>query len=141
MKAITILAFIGLAVWGAMHFIKNAASYDPNAQGAAAKAAIAPGMTWKKVVVAAGEPKHYAVIDRKVQTIAGQQIETFKPAAKNPYSADVIAERILDVSLPHGFVFEYRFSQSVAFAVHFDDLGTVTLVQDLITMADLLQTK
>lgn len=141
MKAITILAFIGLAVWGAVHFIQSAASYDPNAQGAAAKAAIAPGMAWKKVIAAAGEPKHYAVIDRKVQNIAGQQIESFKPGAKNPFSTDVVADRVQDVSMPHGFVFEYRFSQSIAFAVHFDSLGTVTSVQDLMTMADLLQTK
>ncbi len=51
------------------------------------------------------------------------------------------AERIKENSLPNGFRFEFIYSAQAAFAVNFDSSGTVTHVEDIATMADLLQTR
>jgi hypothetical protein len=47
----------------------------------------------------------------------------------------------LKSSQPAGFKFIYRFSQKVAFEVKFDSSGKVEDVQDVRTIADLLQTR
>ena len=113
-------------------------SFDPSQQGRDAKAAIKPGMSWSKVVDAAGEPREYRVVIEKRATIGGVEEITYKPGPANKFSRDIVTDRVATSDLPHGFIFEYVFSQSVAFAVTFNDLGNVVGVRDMGTMADLL---
>ncbi|HUU85532.1 MAG TPA: hypothetical protein VM243_18690 [Phycisphaerae bacterium] len=139
MKAVLVLIVLIGGVCLAVYYFGGAASFDPSQQGRDARAAVKPGMTLKKVIAAAGEPREYRVINRQVKNFAGQEQEVFKPGAKNPFDFDRVTERIANNELPHGFTLDYFFSNKVAFAVTFDATGTAMSVDDLTTMADLLQ--
>ena len=139
MKVILVLIILIAAVCLAVYYFGGAVSFDPSQQGRDAKAAIKPGMTLKKAIAAAGEPRKYRVINRQVKTIDGQEFEFLKPGAINTFDADRLADRIANNELPHGFILNYTFSDSVAFAVTFDGSGTVVEVEDTTTMADIFQ--
>jgi hypothetical protein len=57
------------------------------------------------------------------------------------FDRKVLEPRLANNEVPHGFILSYLFSNSVAFAVVFDETGAVTEVHDEETMADLLQYK
>jgi hypothetical protein len=139
MKILLVLLILGFGILAVVYFAGGYGSFDPSEQGRQARKAIKPGMTWNKVVAKAGEPNEYQVIERKVSTIGGEEIEFFKPGARNKFNEKVLGDRVKENSLPHGFRFEYRFSQSVAFAVEFDGSGTMVGLVDLPTVADLLE--
>ena len=139
MKVIIVLVLLAAGACLALYYLGGAATFDPSQQGRDAKAAIKPGMTLKKVIAVAGEPAKYRVINRQVKTISGQEIEFFKPGAINPFDADRLTDRIAGNDLPHGFILNYTFSDTVSFAVTFDGTGTVVDVQDTTSIADVFQ--
>ena len=139
MKAVAILLLL-IAIGGvALIYGGGFASFDPTQQGLDAKANITPGMTWTKVIDVAGEPGKFSRILRKTEKIGGQEIEAFRPEPESKFTREKVATAIDEGTVPWGFLVYYNFSQSVAFAVTFDDTGIVTGLHDLTTMADLLQ--
>ena len=127
-----LLVAAGIAV-----FVMQAKDHDPSKQGEDAKASISPGMSWTQVLDTAGEPKKYAYLILKKETIGGVEVETMRPSPLIKFDRDRVAERVDTGDMPHGFVFRYVFSRSVAFAVQFDPAGNVEVVHDLMTEADL----
>ena len=99
---------------------------------------ITPGMSWKKVLDVAGENPKYRSISL-VKEKKGFEHETMGPEVE--FNRSRLASRINNGEVPQGFMFVYRYSERVAFAVRFDGNGKVTDVQDVMTMADLLQTR
>ena len=59
MKGLMILLVLGVGVGAAVYFYGGVADFDPSEQGRQAKAAIKPGMTWKKVIDVARKPREY----------------------------------------------------------------------------------
>ncbi len=146
MKAILVLLLLivigGIVLW----YGGGYSSFDPSQQGRDARAAIAVGMDWADVVNGAGEPKEYRIFLKREKVVLTGEDGAFdmlllEPGAANRFNPTTITNRIAEGSLPHGFQFEYRFSHSVAFAVIFDETGTVTAIEDLFTTSDLLQMK
>jgi hypothetical protein len=115
-------------------------SFNPTEIGEKARAAIVPGMSWSKVIDAAGDPKEYRVMVKQVRETDGQPTGFLEPSSRNPFDRKRFEERQKTGGLPDGFQFPYSFSNSVAFQVTFDGMGNVSSVDDLTTMADLLQT-
>jgi len=141
MKAIIVLLVL-VAIGGVAVFYGGGyGSFDASEQGRQAKAAIGPGMSHTQVFDVCGEPRKIRQIRREVKKIGGQEVEDFVPGPEVKTTGQRVGERITAGDFPHGFVIPYRFSDSVAFAVYFDSTGTVVHVEDLVTMADLLQYK
>ena len=135
---------VGLVIVGGIAGVllwQGLGSYDPTQEGRDAKKAIGPGMTWQQVIDTAGEPKRYQVVVMKIEKLFGEEREVFKALPPNEFDRKRLMERMGANELEYGFVFPYRFSEKVAFAVWFDGTGTVQRVDDLITMADLLDSR
>ena len=115
--------------------------YDPTQLGKDAKKAIGPGMTWTQVIDVAGEPSKYHMIVMTVKKMMGEEIKVYKPAAPTKFNRQRLEERLAANELEHGFVFPFRYSEKMAFSVWFDGTGTVQHVQDMVTMADLLDAR
>lgn len=113
-------------------------SFDPSKQGKEAREQIQPGMSWKKVVDVAGEPREYQAMQRVTKMIGGQEQVLIKPGPANKFNAGAIQDRIDGGTVEDGFQFSYRFSQSVAYTVVFDANGDVRHVADNATITDLL---
>ena len=141
MKAIIVLLALVGAGWLALYFGGSYGSFDASEQGRQAKAAVAPGMTHTQAFDICGDPRNVRSIRREVNKRGGEELEFFVPGPKVKTTRERLAERVKDGDFPYGFVVPYRFSDSVAFAVHFDGTGAVEYVEDLATMADLLQYK
>ena len=138
---IVVLVLAGGALLVA-YYAGGIGSFDPTEQGREAKAAISLGMSWTKVIDVAGEPQHYRIF-RKVSKKGpgGQDVETIKPGGELKFDRPLVQQDITNKQMPDGFIFEYFFSQQVAFQVWFDGTGLVTAVENVQTMADLLQTR
>ncbi len=137
MKILFGLLLLGGGLFAVLHFT-GTFDFDPAQQAKDARAAIAPGMSWKKVVAGAGAPKKYCIYIVQKKMVDGTEIEFAKPGPEVNYDEQAIASRVDDGSFPVGFSFFYRFSNADAFEVKFDEYGDVTMVQDLVTMKDLL---
>lgn len=141
MKIVLILALV-IGIVGYFVFTSgDFANFDPNQQGRDARAAISDGMSWDEVNSEAGDPQEYRPLQKRSRGTGANKFDTVKAGPEIPFTPNGLADRLSQGSLPHGFVFDYRFSQSVAFRVSFDSEGLVTGVEDLVTMADLLQTR
>jgi hypothetical protein len=138
MAIIIVLALGGLAV---VYFAGGLSSYDPDKQGAEAKAAINPGMTWKQVIDAAGEPGRYQTYVKDVKTVAGEKIEDLRLTNPMQFDRPLFENDIAGKTMPDGFVFNYVFSHQVAFNVHFDANGLAAGIEDQRTAADILGTR
>ncbi len=134
---IVVIGVVALVVY----YTGGYSSFDPTQQGKTARAAITTGMTWKQVVGVAEDPREFRSIVMKIERIGGEDVETFKPSARNRFNPKTFPGYMSDNQFSDGFIFEYRFSEQVAFAVEFDGTGTAVAVNDLTTMADLLQTR
>ena len=141
MKVIVVLMIVLAVVLGIVYLRGGYQSFDPSAQGNKAKAAIKPGMTWKQVVAVAGPRGKYRHIATRVEHIRGQDVKSTVVGPPVDLDPDRVAARLAANQVPEGFLIQYDFSRSVAFAVAFDSAGIVTDVQDVMTMADLLGTK
>jgi len=135
-----LLLLVGIG-WATVYYAGGYGSFDPNKQGQQARAAVSPGMTHTKAFDACGDPHRVQKIRREVEKVGGEEIEIFVPGPPADTTRERINERIANGDFPYGFVIPYRFSQSVAFAIHFDEAGIVTQIEDLATMANLLQYK
>jgi len=124
-----------------VYYVGGVKGWDPSQQGRDAKAKITPGMSWKKVLDLTGEPKKYRAIVKKTDRIGSETHEYFVPGPPNPFRRSRIEERLVENSLPHGFLTTFIFSSSVGFTVKFDGAGNVEYVDDATTMADILQLK
>jgi len=139
MKVIFVLLALVGAGWLAVYYGGGYGSFDPSDQGRKARAAVAPGMSHTQAFDACGDPRKVRKIRRVVERVDGREVVTFRPGPEVETTRERLEQRIKEDAFPHGFVVGYRYSESVAFAVHFDKDGTVEYVEDLRTMADLLQ--
>lgn len=137
---VVILVLAGLALFAAYQW-GGFSSFDPTEQGREAKAAIAPGMQWTKVVDLAGEPGHYRIIREVVKRTSGEEVKTYDPGIKRKFRYDEIKQEIAAGTAQHGFIFEYYFSAQAAFQVAFDGSGVAEWIGDIATVADLLDTR
>lgn len=133
-KALIALIVLGGIGIGAVYLIGGYGSFDPTEQGNKAKAAITPGMTWNQVVAAAGQPQKYRVFRLEKK----RDIEDLVRSGQLDFDLDLFTNDMKAKNFAHGFIFEYVFSQQAAFRVNFDAAGRVEYVEDLKTMADLL---
>ena len=122
-----------------VYYVGGVKGWDPSQQGRDARAKIAPGMSWKKVFDATGEPTKYRPIVKKTNRVGGETYEYFVPGPVNAFRRARVEERLVEDSLPHGFLTTFVFSSSVAFTVRFDGAGNVDYVEGATTMADVLQ--
>lgn len=134
MKLLIGLFVLGGIGIGAVYLIGGYASFDPTEQGKQAKAAITPGMTWNQAVTAAGGPQRYRVF----RLVKRRNKEDLVRSGQLKFEMDLFTNDMTNKSFAHGFIFEYVFSPQAAFSVHFDARGRVEFVEDLKTMADLL---
>ncbi len=141
MKALVILIVVIVIAIGLVYKFGGYATFDPTAQGREAKAKIQPGMTVKQVVDAAGPNGKLRIISLQKQKIRGQEVVTTVKSPGKEFDADQVVAKIKRKELPNGFTIEYIFSQQSAFEVLFDSSGKVTDVEDVMTMADLLDTR
>lgn len=141
MKAIIILlALIGLGI-GGMYYFGGYASFDPDKQGRDAKAAIKPGMTLAQVVAVAGENPKLHTISMYTTKIDGQKVQERKVGPAVSFNKARVAKGVKDGDYPNGFILAYMFSEQVAFGVEFGAAGTVVGVEDVATIADLLDSR
>jgi hypothetical protein len=142
MRLIIVLVLLAGVGGVALYYGGGYKSFDPSKQGEDAKAKITPGMSWTQVIdTCGGPPREYIVIVRETKKEGGVEQIFRKPGPKNPFKKETVERRVADGSLTDGFIFQYQFSSSVAFAVTFDAAGNVVDVGDMITMADLLDLK
>jgi hypothetical protein len=140
MKTIIVLvAILGLVVAG-VYFFGGYRSFDPTKQGQAARAAITPGMSWNKVVNTAGDPQEYRIMIRE-RGRGKNDPGLVRPGPIGRFTPAGLQQHLANKDLPEGFLFIYRFSNTCAFQVAFDNTGTVTSVADAMTIGDLLNPK
>ncbi len=132
------LGLLALLVVGgaATYYLGGYASYDPTQQGRDARKAITPGMTWQQVIDVSKEPRKYRLMMKKAERFGGEEVARLEPGPLSGFNASRFTGKT-----PNGFIFEYRYSQREAFAVHFNADGIAESVSDLITKADLLKTR
>ncbi|MGD8453348.1 MAG: hypothetical protein PVJ57_16165 [Phycisphaerae bacterium] len=136
---VVILLVAGLIVAG-IYLFGGTRSFDPDKQGRQARAAIQPGMSWEQVVKIC-EPKNFRIVQATKQKTFNGETVIKKPGVPQRYDHALLAGEVDARRMEHGFVFDYNFSHQVAFEVWFDAAGEVTEVNDLATMADLLDTR
>ena len=141
MKALFFLVVVIALGLAAMYYAGGFSGFDATEQGKDARAAIGPGMSWNQVFDVARQPRKYQTIQRKVTRVGGEDMEFFEPGPPNKFVLDTFQRRLADNEYPYGFLVTYHYSNQEAFTVHFDGTGTVKLVENATTMADLLQTR
>ncbi|HMQ14491.1 MAG TPA: hypothetical protein PKC49_00820 [Phycisphaerae bacterium] len=138
MVTIVLLAGIGLAV---VYFAGGYSAHDPDAVGREAKQSITPGMTWQQVVDVATRPERYCVFKKEKRRVAGKEVEQLRKSMPLDFEQAMFAREFAAGNMNDGFTFHYRFSHQVAFEVFFDSAGRVEAVQNLATVANLLDTR
>lgn len=132
------MGLLGAVVLGCilMYQFGGYASFDPTTQGLEAKEAIKPGMSWSTVTdICKGPPQEFRVITPDPRT------QLPREGPPRPFDAKQLEGDLASQSLPHGFVFTYKFSEKVAFSIVFSEKGNAVQLYDVRTMADLLQTR
>jgi hypothetical protein len=129
-------------VLAGVYFLGGYGSFDPDKQGRDGRAKIKPGMTLQQIVgiKELSNPK-YRSISLVKQKVGKSFIETEREGPPVDFDKKKVERRIKDDEVPQGFYLDYRFSEQVAFTVRFDSAGKVESVEDLATVADLLQTR
>lgn len=139
--AIVILA-LGFAVVFGAYYIGGVSSWDPEGAGRAARAALAPGMSWTAVIDAAGEPGHYQYIrQEKEKDPDGNVTIKYVPGYKQEFDYGAVSDALNNSEFPHGFLLHYFYSPQVAFRAWFDCTGVLENIEDVRTLADLLDTR
>ncbi|MAE65870.1 MAG: hypothetical protein CMJ18_16490 [Phycisphaeraceae bacterium] len=133
MKMVFALILLVMIALGVVYFA-NTASFDPTATGQAAKDAIRTGMSWQEVIAATQAPSKFSVNilynDGGIEVVNQGQLQKF--------DEQQLSQGLESGAIELGFVFEYRYSEKVSFAVDFDEQGNVAEVRDLMTMTKLL---
>ena len=138
MKALLALLVLIALGWVVVYYAGGYHSFDPSEEGRQAKAALSPGMPFGQACDVTGDPREYQIISRKVRRVGDEEIVTMVPAQPVKCTRDRINERLAEGSLPYGFLCTFRYSNTVAFTVSYDDTGAVMEVFDAATIADLL---
>ena len=141
MKVILVLIVLAIIVVGLVYKFGGYGNFDPSAQGREAKAKIQPGTTIKQVVDIAGPNGKFHNISVQKHKVRGEEVVNTVKGPAVDFSADQLTARVKRKELPNGFTIEYMFSQQAAFEVLFDSTGKVTDVEDVKTMADLLDSR
>lgn len=141
MKVILVLILLVVIGIGVMYKFGGYSSFDPDKQGREAKAKIQPGMTVKQVVDIAGDNGQFHNISLREQKIGGQTVKTTVKGPAKELLPNDLTRRVANKELPNGFTIEYKFSEQVAFEVVFNNTGTVTEIENVRTMADLLDSR
>ena len=132
------IVFGSILCFGAIAFLMytfgGVSSFDPEQQYQDALAAVKPGMTWQQVIKAVKPPKKYRPLEMRVKTVAGTSFESIVPMAQNGFVEESFADKVAGGYLEYGFWFEYMFTAKRGLIVHFDDTGTVTMVQPVESM-------
>jgi hypothetical protein len=141
MKPVFIMIAIGGLAIAGFYFFGGYRDLDPSEQGRQAKAAIKPGMSWKKVIDAAGEPQSSQVFYRKAIEVNGEMQDEVRLAPRHVF--DLAEHNRLDQKgeLTDGFIFRYDISPDCSFEVAFDEQGDVIDVSDAITISDVYSGK
>jgi hypothetical protein len=87
----------------------------------------------------AGRNPNYQHINMMPQQFGNRTVEVETPGTPADFNRKRLEERLAKNQAPHGFILQYRFSEATAFAVRFDGAGNVVDIEEMITMADLLQ--
>ncbi len=138
MKAIITLLVVGGLALGAVYMFGGYASFDPDKQGQEARAAIKPGMSLQQVVKVAGSNPRYQQINKMVDKDGNEEFQEGTPVE---FREERVKQAVKDNQVPHGFILTYKYSERIAFSVHFDGKGKVESVEDAFTMGDLLQSR
>lgn len=141
MRVLLVLIVLVVIVVGLVYKFGGYQDFDPTKQGREAKAKIQPGMTVKQVVDIAGSGGKYHYISLRKEKINGKVVETTVKGPAKQLNMDYLADQITKKAVPNGFTLEYVFSQQAAFEVTFDSAGKATDIEDVKTMADLLDTR
>lgn len=141
MKTIVVIVILGALVLGGVYLFGGYQSFDPNKQGKDARAAITPGMTLQQVLSVAGENPKYQSISIHRKKIGKEIVEDEQVGPPVDFDRAKVEGRIKGGQVPNGFMLQYVFSNSEAFAVRFDPAGKVTEIENVATLADLLQTR
>ncbi|GMU22499.1 MAG: hypothetical protein AMXMBFR13_25850 [Phycisphaerae bacterium] len=139
MKTIIVVIVLCGAALAGLYYFGGFSSFDPNQQGREAKAAITPGMTYQQVLSAAGDHPKYRSITLKTEKRGGQTLSELQEGPPVDFDRKRVDGRVAKNEVPHGFIFHYVFSDSLAFDVVFDATGKVAEVRDAPTMATLLK--
>lgn len=135
---LVVLAGIGLLV---VYFAGGYSTHDPDKVGREARQAITTGMTWQQVVDAATKPEAYCTFRLETKKIRGEEVKSLRKSMPLEFDQAMFAREFAAGNMADGFTFHYRFTHQVAFEVSFDGAGRVAAVEDLKTMADLLDTR
>lgn len=129
----------GLAL-GVVYFV-NYSGFDPTQAGNKARAAVSVGMTPAQVLSAAGEPGRYRVGMMVKQTVDGQEVDVVKEGPELRFDRALFEQDLKRGAMPHGFRLIYYFSHQAAFSVSFDTGARVVAVENVKTVADLLDSR
>ena len=139
MLVVFVLAGLGLA---GVYYLGGYDDFDPTAIGNEKKAQITPGLHWTRVLEIAERPCGYAALmEVTEEDVDGESVTVVKRGPRCKFERQIVQGSIDDGIASAGFVLEYFFSPQVAFEVIFDAAGCVEQLQDVATMADLLQTR
>lgn len=140
-KAMAVIIAIALIGLGVVYFGGGISSYDPAQRGADARSAVNAGMTWTQIIDAAGEPGKYQTLIKETRKIDGEDVDDFRFSTPIDFDRSLFENEITNKTMPDGFVFNYVFSHQHQFKVHFDAVGTATMIEDQATAADLFDTR
>lgn len=129
MKALLIVFVLVAAAVGALYYFTDLSSFDASGQYQEVRGQLQPGMSWT-AVVELKEPKKMAavLVDPEAMSDRGQEF-SFDRAA--------VEQAVSDGKYADGFLFMYSFGEAGAFDVYFDQTGTVTAINDVMTFNDL----
>ena len=130
------LVFIGaiVVVLVAVYYFGGFGSFDPTADGKAARTAITPGMTWQQVINVSKPPAKWTRMLES--TVQGMTAVRATPEQK--FDEADLKQKLADSKLPYGFTFVYRYSAEIQFQVHFDGQGKSQGTSDLPKITDLM---
>jgi hypothetical protein len=141
MKPIIWLLVLGGVALGGMYLFGGYKDFDPEKQGREAKAAVKPGMTLAQVVDVAGKnPKIQPInaFPRGTDDEDGETFNELRPGTPVPFDYEKTSANLKKNGYPNGFILNYKYTEALAFDVHFDSTGKVTHVSDAVTMGTLL---
>ena len=139
-KAFGVFVLLVIGALVAVYFKGGIGSWDPGKKGAEVKAAINPGMSWSQVLDL-DEPGKYQTTYKTKKKVDGEEIEVIELGALMTFDRASFENDWKNKQITDGFAFVYGYTQQVYFKVLFNAAGNVEYVEDMKTMADLLQTR
>ncbi|MBI1373508.1 MAG: hypothetical protein GC159_12335 [Phycisphaera sp.] len=133
MKAMFFLIVILALGLGAVYMF-GMSDFDPEQQGQEALKSIHEGQTWLEVCNNTQPPKKF-----RTYVQSGDEL---KPTGDQRFpGVDQFGNMMSKGQIKNGFIFQYYYTDKVAFYVHFNAEGKVEMVSNMTTQADLLHTR